>query len=336
MPDFWSDCGYRLLEHAPDGRLIVTDDYLRAYYERPELAVVSESCAAERALHERLLAEPQHPVTDAQIAALADEDARENYAVMLRFRDQLLGAPTLEAFYFDLFRRDVAVPPQFIHHTAQVILRGVLEGVEDGLEVRAAELFFRPQSVSVEAGAVMLADQQTVHNHASHAGLGNVGRLLRELQAPLRSAELDVLDERNHLEYFRRDERYDTVLNMNPGRPGAAAFARVLERWIAHFHGVQAKIEPVREIPDEKWVWHVGLDAEATSMLNEIYNGGEVDEDRMKLIIGLFRMDFSDASALRAELRGASVYAGLAMTPDAILRMKPQNLLMNLPLARRT
>ena len=80
----------------------------------------------------------------------------------------------------------------------------------------------------------------------------------------------------------------------------------------------------------------MGLDAEATSMLNEIYNGGEVDEDRMKLIIGLFRMDFSDANALRTELRGASVYAGLAMTPDAILRMKPQNLLMNLPLARRT
>lgn len=335
MPDFWSECGYRLLERAADGRLAVTDDYLRAYYGRPELELVAESCAAERALHARLMEAPRCAVGPAELAALADADARENYAVMLRFRDQLLAAPTLEAFYFDLFRRDVAVPPQFIHHTTQVILRGLLEGLEDGLQARAAEAFFRPQSVSLEGGAVMLADEATVQSHASHAGLGNVGRLLRELQAPLKNVELDVLDERNHLEYFRRDERHDTVFAVNPGRPGALALARVLERWIEHFHGVQAKIEPVREIPDEDWVWHVGLDAEASAMLNDIYNGGEVDEDRMKRIIGLFRMEFSDPSALLPELAGAPVYAGLAMTPGGVLRMKPQNLLMNLPLARR-
>jgi len=255
---------------------------------------------------------------------------------MLRFRSQLLAAPTLEAFYFDLFRRDVAVPPPFIHHTAQVIVRGILDGIENGLEARAAELFFRPQSVSIESGAVMAADQETVQSHASHAGLGNVGRLLRELQAPLKSAELEVLDEPNHAGYFARDERHDLVLDLSPNRPGAAAFARVLERWVAHFHGVQTKIEPVREIPDEEWLWHVGLDAEATAMLNEIYNGGEIDEDRMKRIIGLFRMEFADPAAVRAELAGAPVYLGLAMTPEGTLRMKPQNLLTNLPLARRT
>jgi hypothetical protein len=255
---------------------------------------------------------------------------------MLRFRDQLVAAPTLEAFYFDLFRRDVAVPPPFIHHTAQVILRSILEGVESGLEARAAEIFFRPQSVTIESGAVMLADQETVHSHAVHAGLGDLGRFLREQGAPLRSAELDVLDDANHAQYFTRDERHDLVLQMNPGRPGAAAYARVLERWIAHFHGVKAEVEPVREIPDEEWTWHVGLDAEATGMLNELYNGGEVEEDRMRRIIGLFRMQFPDPAAVRAEVRGAPVFLGLAMTPEGTLRMKPQNLLMNLPLARRT
>jgi hypothetical protein len=91
----------------------------------------------------------------------------------------------------------------------------------------------------------------------------------------------------------------------------------------------------VREIPDEDWTWHVGLDAEATAMLNEIYNGGEVDADGMKRIIGLFRMTL-DPSAVRPEVRGAAVFLGLAMTPEGVLRMKPQNLLMNLPLARRT
>ena len=336
MPDFWSHCGYDLLERADDGRLIVTDNYLRMYFERPELALVPDSCTAERALHERLLDRPRVDVTEAEIAALADEDARENYRVMMRFRAQLLVEPTLEACYFDLFRRDVAVPPSFIHDMAQAILRGILDGTESGLEARSAEIFFRTQTVSVEGGAVMVADQETVQRFATHAGLGNVGRLLRELQAPLKSAELDVLDEHNHVQYFDRDERHDLVLNMNPGRAGAAAYARVLERWIAHFHGVQTHVEPVREIPDAEWVWHVGLDAEATAMLNDIYNGANAEEGSLKRVIGLFRLEFSDPSAVRPELAGAPVFLGLAMTPQSILRMKPQNLLMNLPLARRT
>jgi hypothetical protein len=335
MPDFWASCGFSLLERGAEGRLRVTDAYLRAYFERPELAPVAESCPAERALHARLVEDPRAPVSAQALAQIADEDARENYSVMLRFRDQLLAAPTLEAFYFDLFRRDIAVPPAFVHHTTQVILRSILEGVDDGLEARAAEIFFRPQSVSIERGAVMVADEQTVQTHASSAGLGNVGRLLRELQAPLKSAELDVLDAQSHAAYFERDERHDLVLAMNPGQPGAAAFARVLEKWIAHFHGVAARVTPVREIADEEWTWHVGLDAEASAMLNDIYNGGEVDEDRMKRIIGLYRAEFADASAMIAGLRGAPVFFGLAMSAEGTLRMKPQNLLMNLPLARR-
>jgi hypothetical protein len=336
MPDFWRSCGFHLLVRGPDGRMRVTDEYLRTYFERPELALVAESCAAERALRARLIETPRADVTPEDVSMLADEDARENYRVMLRFREQLLAAPTLETFYFDLFRRDVAVPPPFIHHTAQAILRNILEGSDNGLEARAAELFFRSQSVSLERGAVMLADQETVHSHAAHAGLGDIGRLLQEMQAPLRSAELDVLDANNHAEYFMRDERRDLVLAMNPGTPGAAAYARVLELWVSHFHGVSVNVEPVREISDEEWIWHVGLDAEASAMLNEIYNGGEIDTDSMKRIIGLFRMTFADPSAVQPELQGAPVFLGLAMTPDGILRMKPQNLLMNLPLARRS
>jgi len=110
----------------------------------------------------------------------------------------------------------------------------------------------------------------------------------------------------------------------------------VLERWIAHFHGVRTTVKPVREIPDDDWVWHVGLDAEATAMLNELYNGGEVEEERMKHVIGLFQLDFRDAVVMRPELAGSPVFLGLAMAADGTLRMKPQNLLMNLPLASRS
>ncbi|MEK6592549.1 MAG: DUF6352 family protein [Pseudomonadota bacterium] len=335
MNTLWVDCGYGLLAHTADGRLVVTDDYLRAYYARPELAPLPESCAKERALHQALLEAPRREVDAAEIAGIADEDARENYRVMLRFRSQLLAADTLEAFYAGIFQHDVGVPPLFIHQTVQVVLRNVLDGVDDGLEARAAELFFRKQRVSVKDGAIMLADDETVEMHAASGAPGNIGRLLKEVQAPLRTVELDVLDDRNAAEYWKRDERHDTVLDLSYARSGSLALCRVLARWVAHFHGVAVTVTPVREIPDEEWVWHVGLDAEATAMLNEIYNGGEIEEERMKRIIGLFRMDFSDASALRSEVAGAPVFLGLAMTADGTLRMKPQNLLMNLPLARR-
>jgi len=150
-----------------------------------------------------------------------------------------------------------------------------------------------------------------------------------------RTIELDVLNEKSAASYFERDERHDTVLQLNGEQPGNAAFCRVLERWMAHFHGVRTTVTPVREIPEKDWAWHVGLDAEASSVLNEIYSGGDVDEERLKRVVGLFRMDFSDRNVLRADFPGTAVYLGLAITPEGTLRMKPQNLLLNLPLAPR-
>lgn len=332
MKDFWTNCGYKLLRRSPEGRLIVTDDYLRAYFMRPELAPVPESCEAERTLHDALMSEPRRAVSETEIGAIADADARENYRVMLRFREQLLSAPTLEAFYFDLFRRDVAVPPDFVHQTAQVILRGILESDRDALQARAAELFFRKQRVSVKDGAINLADEATVEMHAVSTPAGGLTQLLREAQVH-RVVELDVLDEKNRDEYWKRDERFDTVLNLNFGKAGAQALCCVIERWIGHFHGVSVNVVPVREIPDAEWKWHVGLDAEATALLNDIYNGATVDEERMKRVIGLFRMEFQDRGAVRREVEGAPVFLGLAAAADGSLRMKPQNLLVNLPLA---
>ena len=79
MEDFWQDSGYRLLRRRDDGHLAVTPDFLRAYFLRPEVRPVEESCPAELVLHESLLQDPERPVTEAEIEGLADPDARDNF-----------------------------------------------------------------------------------------------------------------------------------------------------------------------------------------------------------------------------------------------------------------
>src|SRR5271156_3421877 len=249
MADFWPSCGYHLLRKSADGRLHVTDDYLRLYYGRPELLPPPEAQADECALHASLMDVPRREVPEAEIDALADADARENYRIMLRFRARLLDSPTIEAFYSELFRRDIAVPPDFVHHTVQVILRSMLDGTTNGLEARAAELFFRQQRITIQDGAIMAADDAAVQMYAETSGFGNLGKLLREGQMSTRTVELDVLDDKSAELYFERDERHDTILQLNTGRPGCAALCRVFERWMAHFRGVRTTVTPVREIP---------------------------------------------------------------------------------------
>jgi hypothetical protein len=109
----------------------------------------------------------------------------------------------------------------------------------------------------------------------------------------------------------------------------------VLEAWIRHFLQITVNIQPVSRIQDDKWVWHVGLDAEATAIMNDLYAGKEVEEDRMKQVIALFRMEFSDPSVMKQAIQGRPVYLGLAKDRKDRLRLKPQNLLVNLPLAER-
>ena len=47
-----------------------------------------------------------------------------------------------------------------------------------------------------------------------------------------------------------------------------------------------------------------------------------------------FQLDFIDPNDMREQLRGRPVYLAMAMDASNRLRLKPQNLLLNLPLAR--
>ncbi len=336
MPDFWRSSGYHLLERTPAGHLAVTDDYFRAYLRRPEMRPVAESCAAEIALHDRLLADPRTAVDEPEIAALADPDARNNYMILLRFRERLARHGTVEGAYLSVFLEGARdVPPLFIDQMAHVILRGILDQTDDPLQVRAAELLFREQSVTLQEGRVLLADKETVDMHADTGGFGDLGKLVIEAQTPLATVELDVLDEANGASYWGRDEAHDTVIEITFGKAALDALCRVLERWVAHFLDVAVRIGPVQQITDERWVWHTGLDTEASAILNDLYNGVEVSETRLARILGLFRLDFDDPSVMRADIAGRPVYLAIAMNESEVLHLKPQNLLVNLPLAER-
>ncbi len=333
MPDFWQQSGYHLLDRNDAGRLVVTGDFLRAYFDRAEIRPIETSCAEEIALHRDLMAEPLMSVPRHRLAALADPDVRENYEVVLAFREQLTRHPTLEAFYLDRARGDRGPYPQlFLDQIVQVILRGILDGCDDPFRLRAAEVLFRTQKVSITDGTVMMADEETVEMRAAQKGAGSGGALLTADTPAAANVELDVLNGDNLATYWQRSDRFDTVFEASLERFGLDALSRVLERWVDHFLGVAVSIQPVARISDERWRWHVGLDAEASAILNDLYEGREVDEARLARILALFRLEFKDTAAVVPEVAGRPVYLGMAMTADGRLRLKPQNLLVNLPI----
>jgi hypothetical protein len=303
---------------------------------RPEIRPAEESGPNEIALHEALLEDPRRDPPASALGTIEDADARDNYRVLLAFLGRMKRAASLESCYLEIFSGgDVAVPPLFIDQLAQIIVRNILEGCEDALEPRAAELFFREQRASTDDGAVMLADLETVEMHATGGSLGSLGRLIVESQAPLARVDLDVLDTENAHIYWMRDQRHDLVISLNFGRAANQAFCRVMEKWILHFFGVAVSVRPLRAIEDRAWAWHIGLDSESTAMLNGLWGGEEIEPGTLRRMLALFRLDFEDAAAMRADLAGKPVYMALSMDENGVVRMKPQNLLLNLPLASR-
>lgn len=324
--DFWLSCGHHLVDRGAGGGLLVTDEFLKAYLARPEIAPPADACAAERTLHEGMLADPRRPVTAAQIAAIADPDARENWQVMAGFRDHLSRHPTLEAAYLDIVRRNLKFPHIFLNQIVHVILRNILDGCEDAFVVRAAELFFRPQTLTLHEGSLVAADEEAL------AGLGNkpLSPLVSMLGLPA-AAAIDVLNEGNADAYWERSDLFDMALDLTAGRRGLAALGQVIERWVGHLLHIDVSLEPLVQLQDAALTWYVGLDAEATRIGDALWNADEIDDATRERVVGLYRLTFADPADVIEKVKGEPVYLMTAMTAGRTLRLKPQNLVTGLP-----
>ena len=140
----WHSSGAYLLNRLPGrGGLEVTADYLRAYFARPELAPIDESCEAERVAHARLVDDPYLELSPRELSEFEDADAGENYKVFLAFRDLLVASKTLEKAYLAIVRGEAGnVPPLFVEQIVHAILASILHGQTDPMRWRQRKFSF--------------------------------------------------------------------------------------------------------------------------------------------------------------------------------------------------
>jgi hypothetical protein len=219
-----------------------------------------------------------------------------------------------------------STPPLFLNQLVHVILRNVLDECDDPWILRAAELLFRPQRITVHEGSLLAADEELIAGDNP----AQVSPLVSMLGIE-KSAEIDVLVDENVESYFERSDRHDMALDLTAGRRGHHALARVIERWVRHLLNVEVEVEPVTEVQNAKLTWYVGLDAEGTRIGDLLWNGETLDEAASARVAALYRLKFRDPGAVAAAVQGEPVYLILATTQDKALRMKPQNLVTGLP-----
>jgi hypothetical protein len=347
-------------------RWLVPDSaFWKQFLLRPELAPLEESCEAELALHASLLADPTRAVSPAELQALQDDDVRDSYELFVRFRDRLLAAGTLESYYLSLFpvspanpgkgQSRIDMPPLFIDLTVEAILNHLMPAAtSDAWELRAAHMLYRSQRISTRDGQVLSGDLQTLDMLHETGGAGLFGRFLAESGVPLPTLDMQVLGEDNAAVFLNacagrkqalqhsylldlrhevsNDLSHGLVLTMTRAHSGLKALSVVLQKWIGHFLGVEVTIRPLQKIDDAAWRWHVGLDAPSMLLLNDLYEGIEVEPERLQQLVSLFRLDFADPQDMRPDVAGKPVYLGMMMNAAGVLQLKPQNLLSNLPL----
>jgi hypothetical protein len=250
-----------LLDRDAAGKLLVTDEFLKAYLARPEFVPRSDACAAERRLHKALLRDSRQFVGASQLAAIADADARENWETMIAWRDHLVKHRTLEAAYLEIIRRNIKFPHLFIGQLVQAILRNALDDCEDAYVLRAAEMFFRPQKLVMQEEAVTAIDEEMQSSLDRHPR----SPLIALLGLPV-ATEVDILNDATAGGYRERSDRFDMAFDLTAGGRGLVALGSVITLWLSHLLAIDVAVEPLTELHGASWNWYVGMSSEATGI----------------------------------------------------------------------
>src|SRR5207237_1988446 len=170
-----------------------------------------------------------------------------------------------------------------------VILRNALDGCDDPFVLRAAELFFRTQRMTLQEGSLIAADEETI------AGTSNTptSPLVSMLGIPA-EAEIDIMSDENAEHYFEHSDLFHAALDMTAGRRGVMALAEAMGRWIAHVLNIEVTIEPLTELREAKFTWYVGLDSDGSRIGDLLWNGEELDDATAARVVGLFSLTFCD------------------------------------------
>ncbi|MGU3360079.1 DUF6352 family protein [Methylobacterium sp. M6A4_1b] len=329
MTEFWVSSGHHLTQRTAGGGLAVTDELILAYLARPELVPPEEACSAERSLYADLLAHPRRAVPPEAVAAITDSDARENWEVLLAFRDRLLDARSIEAAYLAMVRQGLqGIPSLFLNQLVHLILRNALDGCDDPFVLRAAELMFRSQRISRLDGAVLLADAEVIEAREGGAPLSPLVAMLGKDAAN----ELDILNEDNAWSYWSRSDAFSMALNLGSSARSREGLARVIEAFVGHLLNVDVRVAPLDRLEDPDWRWFVGLDAEATRIGNALWRGETVSNADQERMIAIFSLTFADRCHLEDSIGDRPVYLLLAANAANLVTMKPQNLIVGLPI----
>jgi hypothetical protein len=210
------------------------------------------------------------------------------------------------------------VPPLFVHQLTQILLRISSARTPVDRGARGRNAVSRPENK--RAGGRGDGGRRTGGRVAGDdRKLGSLGELLAQNRTPARTVDLDVLSEDNADTYWTRDERRPGDQPSIAASPRSRRLCRVLPLDSA-FPGGRRRIAPEREIVDARWVWHVGLDAEASAAAQRsVQRRGRRRRSRERLLC-LFALRFSDPAAMRPAIAGRSVYLAMAMDRENRLR----------------
>jgi hypothetical protein len=118
------------------------------------------------------------------------------------------------------------------------------------------------------------------------------------------------------------------ALNFGGDARARDGLAAALGAFVTHLTGHDVTVTPQANVQNVELRWFVGLDQTGAAIGNALW----ASEEPSAAIVGLFRLDFADPDVMLERVRGSPAWLILGMGEDRVIRMKPQNLIMGLPL----